>query len=111
MVNGLLYVAFGATVIESAHSNKGSIFISNKTVTVSVLSLVPALLAQYLSDVNTDSKAVNCFFLSQPYKILFTVWGTGELLSLPHCFFISSSISFVDHGTRHRQSANAHWAV
>lgn len=45
MENGSLSVAFGATVIESAHSNKGSIFISNKTVTVSVLSLVPALLA------------------------------------------------------------------
>lgn len=102
MENGLLSVAFGATVIESAQSNKGSIFITNKTVTVSALSLVPALLAQYLSDVNTDSKAVNCFFsLSQPYKILFTVWRTGELLSLSHCFFsFSSAIPFVDHGTR-----------
>lgn len=45
MENGSLSVAFGATVFESAHNNKGSIFISNKTVTVSVLSLVPALLA------------------------------------------------------------------
>lgn len=54
-------VAFGATGIESAHSNKGSIFVSNKTASASGLSLVPALLAWYLSDVNTDSKAVNCF--------------------------------------------------